>query len=268
MSRLVQAAREACRSLQGLMPRGRPGVTILTYHLVGGETAAPVDVPESSFRQQMSEVRKLGMAISLSRAIAFLDGAETFPGDRVVVTFDDAYANFDRRARPILEELGVPATLFVPTDFVDGRIAGPLSGAETLPPMSWDRLRTVAQGDLIELGSHSRSHPDLRTLARRDLEYEIRESAETIALRTGVEPEAFCYPRGLLSAQVEEAVSERYRAAVAGGGRKNCPGETRLHRLQRVSIRRDGPATLEHTIRAGVVLEEWIADRIRRWRPR
>lgn len=266
MNRLVHAVRGACRSLQGLIPRGRPGVTILAYHLVGGDTVTPVDLPEPCFRQQMSELQELGTVIPLSRALAFLEGREPLLGDRVVVTFDDAYANFDQRARPILEELGVPATLFVPTDFVDKRSPGPLSGAESLPPMSWDRLRSLAQGDLIELGSHSRSHPDLRALGRWSLEREIHESAEIIAARVGVDPDVFCYPRGLLSTRVEKAVSGRYRAALAGGGRKNRPEDAQLCRLQRVSIRCDGPVTLANMLGAEVALEEWIADRVRRGR--
>jgi peptidoglycan/xylan/chitin deacetylase (PgdA/CDA1 family) len=49
---------------------------------------------------------------------------------RVVVTFDDGYASIYRYAYPVLKSLGLPATVFVSTDFVERR---------TL--MWWDRLR-------------------------------------------------------------------------------------------------------------------------------
>jgi peptidoglycan/xylan/chitin deacetylase (PgdA/CDA1 family) len=49
---------------------------------------------------------------------------------RAVVTFDDAYASIYRYAYPVLRELHLPATVFVPTDFV-----------QTGTPMWWDRLR-------------------------------------------------------------------------------------------------------------------------------
>ena len=48
------------------------------------------------------------------------------------ITFDDGYANFYRHAYPILRRFGLPATVFVVTDFlVHGR------------PFWWDRLRAM-----------------------------------------------------------------------------------------------------------------------------
>ena len=38
-------------------------------------------------------------------------------GKTVVVTFDDAYLSVLELARPILDRLGLPATVFVPTDW-------------------------------------------------------------------------------------------------------------------------------------------------------
>lgn len=243
------------------MPNGRPGVTVLAYHLVGAGTDSPVDLPVEVFERQMRELHRWGCVIPLRTALRILERTEALDRDRVVVSFDDAYENFDRIARPILAALDVPATLFVPTDFVDGAGRGPLTGAEDLPPMGWDRLRDLGHDGRVELASHSRSHPDLRALGQRDLEREIRGSAEVIRARTGIEPETFCYPRGLWSSTAERVVSEVYRGAVVGGGRKNRPGSTRPTRIQRVSIRRDMPASLEPLTGAGVVLEEWIANR-------
>jgi peptidoglycan/xylan/chitin deacetylase (PgdA/CDA1 family)/glycosyltransferase involved in cell wall biosynthesis len=50
--------------------------------------------------------------------LASLDGGPALPPRPVLVTFDDAYRNNLEFAKPILEELGIPMTLFVPTDFV------------------------------------------------------------------------------------------------------------------------------------------------------
>jgi peptidoglycan/xylan/chitin deacetylase (PgdA/CDA1 family) len=51
---------------------------------------------------------------------------------RAVIAFDDAYASFYHFAYPMLRALGLPATVFVPTDFIEGRIQ-----------MWWDRLRQI-----------------------------------------------------------------------------------------------------------------------------
>jgi peptidoglycan/xylan/chitin deacetylase (PgdA/CDA1 family) len=242
-------------------------VTILAYHLVGAGTGSPVDLPEEVFLQQMEELRRSGRAIPLSAALRLLEGAETLAEDRVAITFDDAFDNFDRVARPVLEELELPATLFVPTDFLDGTAPGPLAGAEGLAPVAWSRLRELVRGGLVEVGSHSRSHPDLRALGDAQLDGEVRGSAETIRERLGVAPEVFCYPRGLTSARVEARVAAADRGAVAGGGVKNRPGRTRRECLRRVSLRADMPRSLGPVLGSAVVLEEWLANRARLLRP-
>lgn len=262
-----RGARRLCQRLQPLLPAGRPGVTLLAYHLVGAGTGSPVDLPEDVFRAQMAEVRRSGRAIPLSEALRLLEGAEPLPEDRVAITFDDAFANFDGTVRPVLEELDLPATLFVPTDFLDGKAPGPLAGAEGLPPIAWSRLRELVEGGRVEVGSHSRSHPDLRSLGDGELEREIRGSAETIQERIGVSPEVFCYPRGLTSPRVERRVAAVYRGAVAGGGVKNRPGRARRERLRRVSLRTDMPPSLGPVLGSALVLEEWLANRARLLRP-
>lgn len=265
----VGAARRACRLATRLIPRGRPGVTVLAYHLVGAGTDSPVDLPGEHFRSQMEELRKRGAeVVPLSRAVTALEDGARLGRDLVVITFDDAYRNFVERALPTLERLDLPATLFVPTDFVDGTAPGPLSGAEGLPPVPWQRLRELAAGGLVELGSHSRSHPDLRALAGRALEDEVRGSKVVLHERTGVEPVTFCYPRALRSHPAEVAVAASYRGAVVGGGRKNRPGSASPLRMSRVSLRRDMPVALAPILGAGLVLEEWAADRLRGLRRR
>ena len=254
--RIAGAARTALRFGTRLVPRGRPGVTVLAYHLVGAGTDSPVDLPVETFRRQMEELRESGAeAVPLRRAVAALEAGGPLERDLVAITFDDAYGNFDERARPVLEALDLPATLFVPTDFVDGARPGPLRGAEELPPVPWGRLRERAAGGLVELGSPSRSHPDLRT--------EVAGSKAVLQERTGIEPHVFCYPRALRSRRVEAAVARSYRSAVVGGGRKSRPGRTSPLRIQRVSLRRDMPVRLGPTLGAAVVLEEWAAERLR-----
>ncbi len=262
---LIPALRRVSRQGQRLLGASPPGVTILAYHLVEAGTGSPVDLPLAAFRRQLEELAERAEVVPLSRAAEDLVNGEAPARDRVVLTFDDAFANFAESAWPALDQLDLPVTLFVPTDFLDGRGAAPLSGAEALPPVSWSWLADAVATGRLELGSHSRSHPDLRRLPVSGLDAELADSRQRIVERTGFDPRHFCYPRALWSGRVERSVARVYRGAVIGGGRKNRPGVSPW-RLQRVSVRRDGPASPASLVRAPVVLEEWLADRARRWR--
>lgn len=266
---IADAARTTLRLGTRLVPRDRPGVTVLAYHLVGAGTGSPVDLPVEVFRRQMEELRESGAElVPLTRAVGALEAGAPLERDLVAITFDDAYRNFDEAAYPVLEALRLPATLFVPTDFVDGARPGPLRGAEELPPVPWRRLRELAAGKLVELGSHSRSHPDLRAVPEEALEDEVAGSKAVLRERTGAEPVLFCYPRALRSPRAEAAVARSYRGAVVGGGRKSRPGRTSPLRIQRVSLRRDMPVRLGPVLGAAMVLEEWAAEWLRSRRSR
>jgi peptidoglycan/xylan/chitin deacetylase (PgdA/CDA1 family) len=58
--------------------------------------------------------------VALSRVVDWLEGHGTLPNRALVVTFDDGYRNVFTQAAPVLQALGIPATLFVATDFVHG----------------------------------------------------------------------------------------------------------------------------------------------------
>jgi len=259
------AGRRLLRTTQRLLPAAggeRRGGTVLAYHLVGAGTSGPVDLDPAVFRDQMDELRAIAEVVPL-RALAAADA----PGERprVAVTFDDAYRNFFSHAWPVLAERALPATLFVPIGFVDGTHPPPIAGTDHLPPAAWEDLSTAAATGPLELGSHSWTHRDLRRLPPPELDREIAASRRHLAERVEREVTSFCYPRALWSRRVERRVAAEYARAVIGGGRRWSPSQSPW-RIQRVSLRRDGPPSLAPLLAAPVWLEEWAADRARRLR--
>jgi peptidoglycan/xylan/chitin deacetylase (PgdA/CDA1 family)/glycosyltransferase involved in cell wall biosynthesis len=105
----------------------RQRLTVLLYHGVrasgGSEQIDNLHIPEVQFRRQMKWLRRKFTPVTLDQAIAGLEGRAPLPIRPALVTFDDAYRNNLTVAAPILSELGIPAVLFVPTQFV---------GAETM----------------------------------------------------------------------------------------------------------------------------------------
>lgn len=258
-------ARKSVRQLQPLVPQSNNGVLILAYHLVGADTDAPVDIPLEVFRRHLEELRDHATVIRLDDAVELLESGDSCEGPAVVLTFDDAYENFHTHVRPVLEEYGFPAMLYVPVDFVDGVTHGPLSGAEFLPACSWPQLVEMVEGGLISVGSHTLSHPDLLLVSDDRAREEIQKSRLRLELRLGRSIDSFCYPKGRWSDDLEPIVAAHYRSAVVGGGVRARPRSWSAVRLPRLPVRRDMAESILPALEYSIWLEEWIADRVRRY---
>jgi peptidoglycan/xylan/chitin deacetylase (PgdA/CDA1 family) len=102
----------------------------------------------AEFEQQLRYLQQHARIVTLDAVVDRYTATGGFDPDEVVITIDDAYADFHELALPLLERLQVPVTAYVPTDFVDGQ--------EWLWP---DRLLWLVQTtscDEVEFGSIGR----------------------------------------------------------------------------------------------------------------
>lgn len=254
--------RTGLATLQRLVPH-RHGVQILAYHLVGAGTVSPVDVTAADFRGQMEELAGDGSVVSLDSALALLRNGGAARQPAVVLTFDDAYRNFLTDAWPLLRDLGLPATLFVPTAFIEHGEPLPMSAAGALPPMSWDELARTEE-DGVTLGSHGHSHRELRSLSESEMDRDLGRARELLHRRTGSDAAHFCYPRAAWSRRCEGVVGRLHQTACIAGGRLNRPARFQPLRLSRVPVRRELGPSLAPLLHRAVWLSEWTADHLRR----
>jgi len=107
--------------LRAISPAGRRArLQILTYHRVlpAPDSLLPDEPDAAAFTAQMAAVARYCNVLPLPEAARRLaDG--TLPACAACITFDDGYGNNHEIARPILERLGLPATVFVAGDAVD-----------------------------------------------------------------------------------------------------------------------------------------------------
>jgi peptidoglycan/xylan/chitin deacetylase (PgdA/CDA1 family) len=103
------------------------GGLILCYHRVlPGPLRDPfgiidrlkIHVPRTRFRQHMDILLRRFTVVPLSEFVDRLVRAAPVDG-LAAITLDDGYADTYEHAFPILKRLGVPATVFVATDFID-----------------------------------------------------------------------------------------------------------------------------------------------------
>lgn len=97
--------------------------------------------------------------------------------------------------------------------------------------MSEEEARNLPS--LVEVGSHTRTHPLLDQLSEEAAELEIDGSRRRLESITGKPVKTFCYPNGQLSSQIVEIVKRRYSAAVTVEQGVVVRGDA-LHRLNRI----------------------------------
>jgi peptidoglycan/xylan/chitin deacetylase (PgdA/CDA1 family) len=104
--------------------RNRP--VVLAFHGVTAEAPGHLCNHEGLhlhrpiFERLMTFIASRYHAVPLSRVVDWLEGSGSLPDRAVAVTFDDGYRDVLTQAGPVLKRLGIPATLFVATDFVFG----------------------------------------------------------------------------------------------------------------------------------------------------
>jgi peptidoglycan/xylan/chitin deacetylase (PgdA/CDA1 family) len=189
---------------------------VLCYHAVSDAWPDPLAVRPSAFERQIRGLLRRGYR-SVTR-----DGILRGGSRELYVTFDDAYKTVGA-ALPILERLGVPATIFACSSYADdGRpLAVPelarQAGAypRELATMDWDELREVAERG-FDVGSHTVTHPHLPELDDLRLEGELRDSRAAIEDELGRPCSFLAYPFGDEDDRVRAAARRAgYRAAFA-----------------------------------------------------
>lgn len=138
---------------------------ILMYHRIGNARSDPwrLSVAPKTFAAQLDVLKATRTVVPMSW-LADRIASGTAPARHVAITFDDAYVDVLDNGVPALERAGLPATMFVPSDFI-GRTDG----------FWWDALARVflETADLpsqLEFDGQSIDvNPDTSSEARHDV---------------------------------------------------------------------------------------------------
>lgn len=201
---------------------------VLCYHAVSESWPSPAAISPDRLHAQLRFLLARGYwPLTLSAALRERQSRRI-----MVVTFDDAYTSILRSGLPVLESLGVPGTVFVPTDAANA--AGQMAWSELaqwaggehedeLRCMSWDELRELsAQG--WEIGSHTCSHPHLTEVSSAAAAEELRLSRAVCEERLQRPCAALAYPFGSYDEKVMNLAAEAgYEAAVTLDERLAAP---------------------------------------------
>jgi peptidoglycan/xylan/chitin deacetylase (PgdA/CDA1 family) len=123
-------------------------VHVIGYHRVvdridwDGPVNPSLCITSDAFRRQMEQLRARFVVLPLSYVVRAIAGELELPHDAAAVTFDDGYRDVVLRADPILRELDIPATVFVPTGFAEARGRDQLLPHDRLYAAAWAAQRS------------------------------------------------------------------------------------------------------------------------------
>jgi peptidoglycan/xylan/chitin deacetylase (PgdA/CDA1 family) len=209
---------------------------VLCYHAVSERWPADLSITPANLEAQLDLLADRGY-----RGVTFTEAVTNPPqGKAVAVTFDDAYRSVRQFGEPILDRLGWPATVFVPTDFAGTERPMSWPGVDhwaggeferELVPMSWEELDGLA-GRGWEIGSHTCSHPHLTQLDDAALDEELRRSRSTCEEHLRRPCDSIAYPYGDHDMRVVDAARRAgYRTAGTLPSRMNARDPLRWPRV-------------------------------------
>lgn len=203
-------------------------VPTLMYHHVQdmneakaqGHAGLTVDI--GTFRNQMQYLKDRGYnTIRPIDLINFFDAGSGLPAKPMLLTFDDGYDDFGNVAAPILREMGLQGTAFIPTGLMENQ-----------GYMNWSKVMEIAGWGNIYFANHTWSHHNVAASRATD-EKEIGTADKQLGDR-GLNPaKVFAYPYGFPSdAGVSVLQQFGYRIAFT-----TYPGST-LCKGQRLALPR------------------------------
>jgi len=201
-----------------LWRRLRSGTVMLGYHAFAtrGERPSRYIVPERRFARQLWWLARAGYnVVTFGEYLELRAGYRLPPPKTVVLTIDDGYVDTATVAGPTLRRFGFRATVFVVTAPSERRRAEVVAALADRSMLGAEEAGLLPR-DTFEIGSHTRTHPDLTALSAPDARREIRESKLELERVIGIPITGFAYPFGASNETVRELVEDAEYLAARG----------------------------------------------------
>lgn len=187
-------------------------VPILVYHRVCDGKPGNTTVTPDHFRSQLQTLHDAGYhVIPLADLVAWKAGKGPAPAAHsVVITFDDGHESFYSEAKPIIDEFKIPVTQFL--------VTGCISNGTYC--VNWDEVGKLTQDPLIDLESHTVTHPTFTKEARRRraasyqrfVDVQLISSKATLEKRTNRSVPMLAWPYGIYSPMLlKRAANDGYK---------------------------------------------------------
>ena len=163
---------------------------ILAYHSIS---------PKKSFGAPSISPHRFRKQIELALNLGFTFGTMDDYGDtdsRLYITFDDGFESVYRYAYPILQELGVQATVYVVAGYVGQYNSWDVNWfGQKHRHMHWQQLNELSENGW-SIGSHGMSHRSIPALSQQEQIYEMAMSKALLQQNLPCDITSFSFPFG------------------------------------------------------------------------
>lgn len=183
---LLRAGALRAGALVRSVERAAPGVYTLCFHHV-------VPSAQDNFAAQLRFLKRRGTFVSADAAVEGLAAGRAGEGRTFVLTFDDGYMDNLEVAMPVIQDLCVPAMMFLVSDWVT---APPADGQRYMGPAAVERWRAAG----LDIGSHGAAHQRFSRLSHAEAAADLARSKETLTTLAGGPIRHFACPWGVAKA--------------------------------------------------------------------
>jgi peptidoglycan/xylan/chitin deacetylase (PgdA/CDA1 family) len=115
----------------------------------------------------------------------------------VAITFDDGYESFYSQTYLFIKKHGIKITNYIIYDSIG-----------KLNYMSKPQLQKIYSEGLLEIGSHTLNHSDLRAFSDEEVKRQLVSSKKSLEKEFGISVVSFCYPFGFFNEKTISLVNE------------------------------------------------------------
>ncbi|NWO05506.1 MAG: polysaccharide deacetylase family protein [Alteromonadaceae bacterium] len=181
-------------------------LVVLQYHHVDNDTPRATSTSPELFEQQLDYINKLELTVAplLSATRDALANRDA-EGNRVAITFDDAYESVYHTAAPLLAERNMAYTVFVNT-----------SAVGSPGYMTWQQLESLAENPRVTIANHSADHGHLakkpaekKSDWRKRVTASLDQAQAKLKHELGQDIPMFAYPYGEFDQALEQKLADR-----------------------------------------------------------
>jgi len=186
---------------------------MLTYHRNNSKYRDSLTIRHEYFKKQIEYlISKKFLFIPINE---YIENYNKNSKKKIIITFDDGFADNFWFACNILKEFGINPLIFLIVNYIGtDKIFSRYKDKEKDRFLNWDEIKEMLKYG-VEFGSHTLTHPHLIQITEEEAKKEIFDSKKIIEDKIGKEIKFFCYPYGEYNEKVVEFVEMAgYKGAV------------------------------------------------------